>query len=190
MDEFKALVELLGMLVWHPVTGVLIALMVVAAVIDWKTMRIPNWLTLSGVVYAFGVHALNPVSVSASLLSALAGLAIGLVVVLPLYAVRVMGAGDVKLMAMAGAFLGGTAVFKAVLFVFVVGGIAAVVFVMTHRAVARLATNLQQIAFGLITPGVGVLRLGSASVGKLPYGMSIAAGTIAFLVARQLGYVV
>ena len=50
MTELAALAELLSLLLLDPRTGVLLALLLVAAVIDWKTLRIPNWLTVGGMV--------------------------------------------------------------------------------------------------------------------------------------------
>jgi len=176
----------------HPRSGVLIALLVAAAVIDWRTLRIPNWLTLSGVVYGLAYNAIVPPPLRGGIAWALTGMAVGLVVLLPLYALRVMGAGDVKLMAMIGAFVGVPDIFQAILFTFIVGGIAAIGSALYHKAFRRMTTNVldvvQYMAFaamagGRPTPGLA----GGASAGKLPYGVSIAAGTIAWLVARLLG---
>src|SRR6478609_3396922 len=51
MQNFYAFLELMGMLVTDPRTGVLIGLLVVAAISDWRTYRIPNWLTGGGLVF-------------------------------------------------------------------------------------------------------------------------------------------
>ena len=105
---------------------------------------------------------------------------------------RVLGAGDVKLMAMVGAFLGLPEILPALLFVFIAGGLAALAFVVLHRSVPRLAANLRAIAQGSLLWALTGHRVGGMapgmSVGKLPYGVSISAGSLLYLVARQLGY--
>lgn len=191
MTETEALVELLWMLVADPRTGVLIGLLLVAAVIDWRTMRIPNWLTAGGMLYGLAINASMAPSSGAGLALAAGGLVLGLVLLLPLYLVRAMGAGDVKLMAAVGAFLGPLAVFKAALFVFVVGGLAALAFALSRRASRQLAANLTEFAQSLVLPGVAVWRpgIGTASIGNLPYGVSISVGTQLFLLTRQLGFI-
>jgi prepilin peptidase CpaA len=80
------------------------AILVEAAVIDGRQHRVPNWLTfhfvLAGLAYAAWSGGCN------SLLWSLAGTGVGLFSLLPLYAIGGMGAGDVKLMAGVGAWMG------------------------------------------------------------------------------------
>ena len=104
--------------------NVLVALLLLAAVIDWRTYRIPNWLTVSGMVVGLLYNSIGPSPASGFWL-ALAGLGVGLVMLLPLYVLRVMGAGDVKLMAMVGAFLAVPGVIYAALYSLIAGGIVA-----------------------------------------------------------------
>jgi len=188
MDELQALGELLWMLVMHPNTGVLLALLGLAAVIDWRSFRIPNWLTLSGAAYAIAFHATHGATPAAGLATAGLGLVTGLLLLLPLYAIRVLGAGDVKLLAMVGAFLGAVATLKAAVFIFVIGGVAAIAFALSRRASRLLAANVREIAFSAVTRGMPMWRPGgqAVSVGRLPYGVSISVGTTLFLIARQL----
>jgi prepilin peptidase CpaA len=172
--------------------ALLALLLIAAAAIDWRTFRIPNWLTAGGLVIGLALNTAGALRPLDGLLWALGGAAVGLLIPLPLYAFRVMGAGDVKLMAMAGAFLGLGHVFPALLFVFVTGGIAAMVFAFAHNRLPRLAANLRNIvqgtAFSVFAgqPPTGMVP--GASIGKLPYGVSISAGTILYLAAWQLGY--
>lgn len=182
---------LLGGLATNPGIA-LVVLVIAAAVIDVRSYRIPNWLTVSGMLVGLAWNtAVAPVA-HTGLLWALGGLALGLVVLLPFYAVKVMGAGDVKLMAMVGAFVGFPGILYAVLFTFIAGGAVAVAFALTHRSTGRMAGNVGEItrnmAFGLMTGVRPTLPLAAASIGKLPYGISIAIGTIAYVVAQQLGY--
>ena len=171
----------------------LVLLVIAAAVIDVQSLRIPNWLTVGGMVLGLAWSTAVAPAPLAGFLWALGGLAVGLVVLLPFYAVRVMGAGDVKLMAMVGAFLGLPAILVAILLTFIAGGVVAVMFALARRSAGRMAGNVVEItrgmAFGLMS-GVRPLPLAAGpSIGKLPYGISIAIGTTAYVVAQQLGYV-
>jgi prepilin peptidase CpaA len=164
---------------WSWVSAVAVTVLVVAAAfIDVREHRIPNLLVLSGIVIALLMAYLPGGSVTRALSGALAGFAMGL----PLYWLRAMGAGDVKLMAMAGAFLGGAEAVMACLVIFIVGGVLGLVAVARRRAFARLGDNLKQIALGggaLV--GRADLDPASRSVGVQPYGVAIAAGTVLYL---------
>ena len=191
MQEHHSFLELLARLAAEPRTDVLVALLVVAGVIDYRTYRIPNWLTVSGAVFGL-LYSMLGSNVHQGFLWSLGGLALGLLTMLPMYALRVMGAGDVKLMAMVGTFLGYTGTPLAILCTFIAGGIAALGFALYRGVLGRMLVNVKDIAstaafsiFGGMQPDL-VMRPG-ASIGRLPYGVSIAIGTIAYVLANQLG---
>ena len=81
----------------------LLGLLGVAVVSDLRSHRIPNLLVLLGLVLGLvgQTWAAGFIGLGHSLL----GMLIGFGIFLPMYAVGGMAAGDVKLMAMAGAFL-------------------------------------------------------------------------------------
>ena len=79
-------------------------ILVEAAVIDGRQLRVPNWLTFHFVVGRAGLRLLR--RGARRLLWSLAGMVVGLISLLPLYAIGGMGAGDVKLMAGLGAWMG------------------------------------------------------------------------------------
>jgi prepilin peptidase CpaA len=187
----KDTASILESLVANPGTGVLIALLLTAAVIDYRSYRIPNWLTVGGMVLGLVCSTAFATRAYDGLLAGLGGIAVGMLVFLPLYAIHVLGAGDVKLMGAAGAFLGTADTLRALLFVAIAGGIAAVAVALRRRALRRLLGNLSQATVQMMAfAAVGGQRPGDAmaahSVGKLPYGISICVGTIAFLIARQI----
>lgn len=182
--------EPLAALATNPRTALLVMLLVTAAVIDCRTLRIPNWLTLGGMVAGLAFGTALGKTPYAGLLISLGGLAVGMGVLLPLYAIRVMGAGDVKLMGAAGAFLGVPGTLNALLFTAIAGGIAAIAVALHRRAFRRMTSNLSQAAVQmLVFATVGGQRPGDAiaahSVGKLPFGICICAGTFAYVIARQ-----
>ncbi len=178
-------------------SATLVLLLVAAAVIDVRTMRIPNWLTVCGALIGLALNAalqwqlLGPHWAVDGLLWALGGMAAGLALLLPLYLLRVMGAGDVKLMAMVGAFVGLQQIVPAVLCVFIAGGVFALATAVWRRSLRRLTTNVADVvqsmavaAFAGIRPSGGLAP--GQSIGRLPYGLSICAGTLAWLIAAQL----
>jgi prepilin peptidase CpaA len=194
MDEFRAFFELLGMLFTDPRTGVLLALLAAAAICDYRTYRIPNLLTGAGTVFGLVYNTAVPPSMHADWTWPLAGMLLGFAALLPMYAIRAMGAGDVKLMAMVGAFLGFAGALQALLFSLIAGGIAALAFSLRKRALGRMLANTREMLRGMLwssVAGTGTrLQPGAApSVGRLAYGVSIAAGTAAYVVAQQFGLV-
>lgn len=193
-SEITAMLELLEMLVLSPRTGVLTALLLVAAVIDVRTSRIPNWLVFAGALYGLAYNAISPLYArDIGILFALGGLAVGLAALLPAYLFRVMGAGDVKLMAMVGAFLGAWATVGAVLATLVAGGVLAIAVALWSGRTVRMLRNVAAVSRGtvlaLTTGMTGLAVHDGPSAGKMPYGVAIAAGTIAYLVLSQLGFV-
>lgn len=193
MNDLASAFELLGMLFSNPRYSILCALLLIAAISDCHSYKIPNWLTFGGSAFALIYSVMVPFSPQLGLGWSLGGLALGLSLLLPLYMLRMMGAGDVKLMAMVGAFLGMTHTLYAVLFVFAAGGLAALAFALWHQSLPRMLGHIKQTLGAVLMSTMGGLRpqLGLAegqSIGKLPYAVSIFAGTTAFLIANQLGY--
>ncbi len=184
----------MGMLLINARTGVLIALLLIAAVADAKTGRIPNWLVFGGMLYAVAYNGFFPVYPRDNgLLFALGGLGVGLGALLPLYALKAMGAGDVKLMAMVGAFIGTWATISAVLAKLLAGGVLALVLTISAGrllcATRNLTLMLRGAALTLCTGVDGLLTVEGTSAGKMPYGVAIAAGTIGYLLVEQLGFI-
>lgn len=194
MQELKSLIELLTMLVMDPRNSVLFALLIVASVSDYRTYKIPNWLTGGGVLFGLGYSLVAPFSPYNAFLWALGGMLLGFVMMVPLYAIRAMGAGDVKLMTMIGTFLGVHDTFFAVIAAFIVGGIAAVGFGIFHRALGRMLINIRSAAQVTVFSALGGARPdaridAATSVGRLPYGVSISVGTIGYVTGKHLGFI-
>jgi prepilin peptidase CpaA len=194
MAELRALLELLGMLVTDPRTGVLLLLLGAAAVSDYRTFKIPNLLTGGGILFALVYNTAVRPEMHADWTWAPAGMLLGFGAMLPMYALRIMGAGDVKLMAMVGAFLGAAATATALLFCVITAGVAALAYATHQRRLAPMLANVNGILRGMLwsavaghprPPQPGAMP----SVGKLAYGVSIAVGTTVYLVAQQLNFV-
>jgi prepilin peptidase CpaA len=191
--EFEAVLDLLGMLFFDWRTGILTLLLTVAAISDYRVHRIPNWLVLSGALFGVIYNTVLAPSPYANILFPLAGLGLGLLLFLPLYLIRAMGAGDVKLLAMVGAFLGPGDTFLAALASMIVGGVLSIMFVLVRGTARRLLHNLSSLfQLGLLSVAGGSkpnLQIEvDRSAGKLPYGVAIAIGTIGYLITDQLGF--
>lgn len=172
---------------------VLFGLLVLAAGIDARSHRIPNWLTLPGTVVGLLYSAFTPVWDTHGFLRSFGGWAIGFGLVFPFYLMRMMGAGDVKLMAMAGAWLGISVIPSAVLGSFVAGGALALAYALGHRKFLHLLGNVFRLVhLGSIAAVSGmpprVALSERESVGKIPFGVAIAAGTVSTVLATCFGF--
>lgn len=193
MDEFSAFLELAGMLVTDPRTVLLFSLLIWAAVTDVRSRRIPNKLTLTGLVLGLLYSAFVPFWRDHGLLWALGGAVVALVLLFPLWMLRVLGAGDVKLMAMVGSLVGLDAITDAMLASLIAGGVLAIAYSLWHGKLRLMFANVGRVfyqggaALATRTPLGGALQ-GWESVGKLPFGLAIAAGTIASVAGRHFGF--
>lgn len=160
-------------------------LVVAAAFLDLRSRRIPNWLTLTGVVVGLSINSYQ--ARWTGLKSGLLGMLIALLVYGLLFALRAMGGGDVKLMAAVGAFTGPEAWLIIFIITAIVGGLIAVITLLTRGGLVRALANVATILGSL-----GRLRapheehphldVGHPSARTLPHGASIAIGVLLYLV--------
>ncbi len=184
----------------HPDTIAAVVLLILAILLaiavwgDVQSHRIPNRLVLSGLLLGLTCNGLLPLWAqpphgqigTLGWADALLGMAAGLAVLLPMYLLRALGAGDVKLLAMVGAFLGPQAVLGAALGTLVAGGVLALAAALRWRVVGAMLSNVS----AMVQSGVVQLSAGEtprvvqplASAGQLPYAIAIAAGTAGYLV--------
>lgn len=159
----------------------LFLLVSIAAVNDLATRRIPNRLLLVGLAFAL-VLCLLSVQPGVALLAAFGGLGAGLVVFLPFYLMRGMAAGDVKMMAVIGAFTGANEALEIAVLTWCAGGVMALLLLLLRGRLRVALANIGRMLLGLMTPGVGLLASAQEkSAGSMPYGVAIAIGTVAML---------
>jgi prepilin peptidase CpaA len=171
-------------------TALLLLFLAAAVITDLRARLISNALVLTGALTGLVLAGLTPGGIG--FLSALGGVALGLAIFLPMYLLRVMGAGDVKLMAMTGAFIGPAAIFEATLWVLLAGGALALAFALRRGVARRMAANLREILFSAAASAqirsLPDFSAGPQTAARLPYAVAIALGVTAFLLARQLGF--
>lgn len=163
----------------------LIALVLAASAHDIRWRKIPNWLSLSGVIVGFGMNVLFFHAQGLKIASL--GFGLALLVYLPLYLVRGMGAGDVKLMAAVGSIAGPENWVRICVATVLIGGIASLVYVVGkgrfRQTIFNLFVIVRELAgFRLPSNADPALDFRHTKSLRLPHGAVIAAGVVAFLV--------
>lgn len=140
--------------------------------------RIPNALTLAGLVLGLGLMLLSG-GVDGLVRSA-GGALVGGAIFIPFYVLRGMSAGDVKLMGAAGAFLGASGAALAAALSLVAGCVLAVAMV-GWQVVGPLA-RVQDAPQGAVTAGAAAAaRIEAVRKQRFPYAGAIGAGVVAAL---------
>jgi prepilin peptidase CpaA len=168
----------------YPIPACVALLVIVTASTDIVSRRIPNLIILGGLVAALLVQVWSRGPLAGSVIW-LAGALTGFALLLPFYLLRGMAAGDVKLLMMVGAWVGALMTLQIALATFVIGGIWSLAVVARRRRVGHLFANLHYL---MASPprrsrGSAVDAAPLESVGSLPYGVAIAAGTLGVLYA-------
>jgi prepilin peptidase CpaA len=156
----------------------LLATLVAAALFDCRSRRIPNWLSLSGwliapLLYLF-LDGFSGLQASGY------GLALTLLLTFPLFAIGWMGAGDVKLMAAAGAYVGIEMALPLLLGILISGGVLALAVLAWRHS---LSSSLSRISasVGLSVAAKKAVYIGSGEGERqiiLPYAIPILVGTL------------
>ena len=170
--------------------AVLSLAMLIAVESDVREHRIPHVLVLLMLGAGVALNVLGPDNGRGGLFSqfpgalgasgALLGALLGLVVFLPLYGLRAMGAGDVKLMAALGSFVGPMEVLNLALSILVMGGVLAVLRMLWVRKSRLVLSN--------VILALGSLRGGAAqqfdpvtqSADRMPYALAFAGGLLSY----------
>ena len=162
-----------------------VLLSAVAGWSDWRSRRIPNWLTVPA--FVLGVAANTLLSGWVGLKTSLLGALVGLGLLLPFVLVRSLGAGDWKLAGALGSFLGPSLLMNLLLLSVFVAGLMAVGLIIYKGRVLQSLRNIGHILVSLVTfqlPGSRV-SLDNPDSLKIPYGVALAL-TIVFYGIRSL----
>lgn len=171
---------------------VLVPAMAYACWRDVREHRIPNQLCGLLVLSGFIVHGV--VQGWSGLQHSMAGAAAGFGLLIVLWLIRAMGAGDVKYMAGVGAWLGPELTFYAVIAGILVGGLISVGMIVYQRTWSRFATNMglmlvkmssARTAFGEFASAKQFSGSGKAAV---PYAIPLTVGAWGVLLFTQIGW--
>jgi prepilin peptidase CpaA len=163
----------------HVAFGAAIAVSAVACVTDLRTRRIPNMLTFGAALAALVFHGLS--GGLSGLGSAAAGWIVGIAIFFAPFALGGMGAGDLKLLAALGAWLGpGLAVWLA-LYTGIAGGVMAIVVAFARGYLRQALSNIWLLLAHWRVSGIG--RVDDLTIGRsrgphLAYALPILAGTL------------
>jgi prepilin peptidase CpaA len=164
-------------------------LAVLAAWTDLRSRRIPNWLTVPGLV--IGVAANSALGGWSGLKSSLLGAGVGLLILLPFVLVRSLGAGDWKLVGALGAFTGPGALLDMLLGSVLVAGVMAMALVIYKGRTLETLRNIGHILISLVTfqlPGSRV-SLDNPDALKVPYGVALALTVVLYGILWKMGRV-
>lgn len=155
----------------------LMALFLAGAVVsDVVRQRLPNLYLLAGlcVATAARVWLQGP----ESLLDGLGGMGVGLALFLPMYVLGGMAAGDVKLMAVTGAFVGYPEVLWAAALSVVSGGVLAMLYLAARGSAGRFL-----LRYWLMVSTRSILPASADDPARhrFPYALAIAVGTLTSL---------
>jgi len=164
-----------------------VALALIAGWTDWRSRRIPNWLTIPGFLIGIGANVLA--SGMLGLKTSLVGAGLGLLVLLPFVFLRSLGAGDWKLAGALGAFVGWGVLVDLLMGSVLVAGVMALGLVIYKRKFMETMRNIGRIFSSLI-----MFRMPAAEISldnpqslKVPYGVALALTTVVFGVGKIWG---
>jgi prepilin peptidase CpaA len=151
---------------------------------DLRARRIPNWLNLSGLILGFGLNIYATQGQGLKL--ALTGLGLSLLIYVPLYLIRAMGAGDVKFMAAIGALAGPDNWLGVFFTTAILGGVASLCLIAARNRLQVTMANLSTIADELLHGRMPFHKDPSLDVHDkralgLPHGTIIAISVCIFL---------
>lgn len=174
---------------------VLIGTCLVAMVTDGKWHRIPNWLTFPAM--GLGLLMNGFLDGWSGVGHAIGGMVLALLITLPLFALDILKAGDVKLLAAWGAIKGAVQpithsfVLWAFLYGALIGGVMALLLLMRAKAVGIIGQRLRAWFLSAAWLPVGTMRpLPEAKPFQtpMPYGVALSMGALlAWLLEWGLG---
>lgn len=181
--------------------------MIVSAVIDGWKLKVPNWLTFPLILGGWGLgiyHDLGwgmPASGVGGFGAAVAGTALGFVLLLPLYAIGGMGGGDVKMQMAFGSWIGayyGLAsteirpgalgiILGAFCVAAVIGGVIAAVMMLVRGQLRQNFATANEIVADIFGGSKSVQDVADKATARkprmhlLPYGIPLCIGFVTYL---------
>lgn len=188
----------LNPLTWQLWGYVILAwLMCMVVLSDLLEHRIPNAYISIALLLGLALNTFGPANGHDGLLAyfpgalgfwpALWGGLIGLLLFLPLYFVKAMGAGDVKLMMALGVFVGPVDALNLALCVLIIGGALSLVRMLASGTTALVVHNLKGMWTDVSHGQAPTFNPLSQSAERMPYALAFACGLLAYGWWRQMG---
>lgn len=108
-----------------------IILLLAAVREDFKSYKIPNYLVITGITASLVIHLAEHGWVS--ILSWILGIFLPFLILFPLFIIRVVGAGDIKLFSVIGGFYGAAFGFRAILFSFLAAAVFSIISIIRKK---------------------------------------------------------
>jgi len=168
----------------------LLLMLLIAVITDLSVRKIPNLLVFFGLVVSLILQSMA--IEGAGWLNWLTGVCVAFVCFIPLYLLRGMAAGDVKLMMAVGGFLGFPLIITAVTYTYLAGTVIAICYVLGKGRFRLLMRNLYMMMlerFIKTTSGVNMNdgQTFQQSAGRMPYAFAIMMGTLITLYLQFIG---
>ncbi|MFH1418466.1 MAG: A24 family peptidase [Planctomycetota bacterium] len=163
-----------------------------ASWMDYRFHRVPN--SLNAAIAATGLAAQSAFFGWSGLSAALLGMLVGFGMLVLLWAIKGMGAGDVKFMAAIGAWLGPVMAFYAVCVGALIGGALALALIAARRDWCQAYANLGVLMAKVSSTKTAFSEFGSAKsmtrpgVSVLPYAIPLSLGALIVLVSNYSGW--
>jgi len=170
-----------------PVLALAILIAAIAAYTDLRSRRIPNWLTVPGLLA--GVALNTVLSGLHGLKYSLLGAGVGLAALLPFVLLHSLGGGDWKLAGALGASLGPAPLWDALLASVFVAGIMALALIIWKGRLRQTLANMWHILASLLSfhlPGPQV-SLENPGALKVPYGVALGLTVLVYGIGRLRG---
>lgn len=176
---------------WQVTCAILIPGILLASWIDYAQRRVPNWLNLALILIGFAVQA--SYFGGSGMWTGFLGMLTGFGLLIVPWIMHGMGAGDVKLMAAIGVWLGAELTFYSFALGAIIGGVAAVIMIVSSGRLKMACANFNLIMQKCTNRDTVFSEFGSAkSFGEssqlLPYGVPLTGGTLVILAAKMFGW--
>lgn len=162
--------------------SIMSAFLLGAVICDFVSHRLPNLYLLSGLLGAIVIHAW--LAGWGGILIGATGLLTGFMLFIPFYALGGMAAGDVKLLAVVGGFLGMTGVIWAGAYSLVAGAVFGIIYLIYKRQFVRLLGRYwAMVSLRTYIP----TEENDAARQRFPYAIAIFTGTLISLFWQPFG---
>jgi len=169
-----------------PILAGAILLSLIAGYTDWRSRRIPNWLTVPG--FAVGVVMSAILGRWSGLKESLLGTGLAFALLLPFWLLKSLGAGDLKFAVALGAYTGPGRLIDILIGSVFVAGVMALALVIYKGRFLQTARNIGHILVSLVTfrlPGTHV-TLDNPNALTIPKGVALALTVVVYGILWKL----